>query len=114
MQCSADADNTFGPQYCNYFDFTLLFEQTIFQIAPTALLILTLPLRAGQLRRRKIKTTRDGARTAKGFALAVLAFTQLALLISLQLAKRLTSILNLPPLYEDVDGPVRYPVWRRA
>lgn len=82
MQCSADADNTFGPQYCNEFDFTLLFEQTVFQIAPCALLMLTLPLRAFQLRRRKVKTSRDGAWAVKGIALAVLAATQLALLIA--------------------------------
>jgi ATP-binding cassette subfamily C (CFTR/MRP) protein 1 len=82
MQCSADADNTFGPQYCNQFDFTLLFEQTIFQTAPCALLILTLPPRAFQLRRRKVKTSRDRARAVKGIAIAVLAATQLALLIA--------------------------------
>jgi len=82
MQCSADADNTFGPQHCNQFDFTLLFEQTVFQIAPCAILILMLPPRAFQLRRRKVKTLKDGAMAAKAIALVVLAGTQLALLIA--------------------------------
>lgn len=34
------ADKTFGPQFLNYFDFTLLFEHSILTILPSALLIL--------------------------------------------------------------------------
>lgn len=36
-------DNQFGPQLAGHFDFTLLFEQTIFEVAPNSLLILATP-----------------------------------------------------------------------
>ncbi|KIM99420.1 hypothetical protein OIDMADRAFT_146875 [Oidiodendron maius Zn] len=81
MECLPSADNTFGPQYCNHFDFTLLFEQSFFQIAPCALLLLLLPLRASQLRRQNVKTLRTGMQTVKQSAILVLAATQLALLV---------------------------------
>lgn len=81
MECPPGADNTFGPQYCNHFDFTLLFEQSVFQIAPCALLLLLLPLRASQLQRQKIKTLRTSIKTVKQSAILVFAATQLALLV---------------------------------
>lgn len=37
------ADNSFGPQFLNYFDLTLLFQHSIFTILPSALLILACP-----------------------------------------------------------------------
>ena len=37
-------DNSFGPQYGNSFDFTLLFDHSMFTIVPTALLITACPL----------------------------------------------------------------------
>ncbi|KAJ6784583.1 hypothetical protein PWT90_10256 [Aphanocladium album] len=37
-------DNTFGPRLLGHFDFTLLFEHTIFEIVPGSILIFTLPL----------------------------------------------------------------------
>lgn len=40
----------------NQFDFTLLFEQSILSIGPSALLVLIFPVRLGQLFREKIKT----------------------------------------------------------
>ncbi|KAJ3495411.1 hypothetical protein NLG97_g3417 [Lecanicillium saksenae] len=36
-------DDTFGPRLLGHFDFTLLFEHSIFQIAPSAIVIFTLP-----------------------------------------------------------------------
>ncbi|KAJ6787077.1 hypothetical protein PWT90_07283 [Aphanocladium album] len=36
-------DDSFGPQLLGHFDFTLLFEHTIFQIAPSTILVFTLP-----------------------------------------------------------------------
>ncbi|KAK2768034.1 ABC multidrug transporter [Colletotrichum kahawae] len=41
----SDADDYFGPQVNGYFDFTVLFEQSILSILPTALLILLAPIR---------------------------------------------------------------------
>lgn len=37
-------DDSFGPRLFGHFDFTLLFEHTIFHIAPSLLLLFTLPL----------------------------------------------------------------------
>ncbi|KAJ3497323.1 hypothetical protein NLG97_g1994 [Lecanicillium saksenae] len=37
-------DNTFGPRLLGHFDFTLLFEHTMFEIVPASILIFTLPL----------------------------------------------------------------------
>jgi hypothetical protein len=59
MKCSPIADNAFGPQYCDNFDFTLIFEQGFFQITPCALLLFALPFRASQLRRQEAKCTRS-------------------------------------------------------
>ena len=75
MECLPDADNTFGPQYCNHFDFTLLFEQSFFQIAPCALLLLLLPLYASQLRRQNVKTLHTSIQTAKQSSILLLAAT---------------------------------------
>lgn len=36
-------DSTFGPRLLGHFDFTLLFEHTIFEIVPSLILIFTLP-----------------------------------------------------------------------
>ncbi|KAK6428202.1 hypothetical protein LTR95_015657, partial [Oleoguttula sp. CCFEE 5521] len=84
MQCYSGADDLFGPQVqgCRSdFDFTLLFEQSIFQIAPCALLLVSVPARAAYLRRQNVKTLKTSMATAKLAAIALLAFTQLALLI---------------------------------
>lgn len=85
MACPLDADNTFGPavgEGCrDDFDFTLLFEQSFFQIAPCALLLLLVPIRASQLRKQNVKVLRNGIKIAKQLAIVALACTQLALLI---------------------------------
>lgn len=56
------ADNAFGPQLkgCSgQFDFTLLFEQSILSILPSALLLLLSPLRILQLQYHDTKTRRN-------------------------------------------------------
>lgn len=45
-------DNTFGPQYGSHFDLTLLFENTILTILPTAVLILLSPFHLIQRRNK--------------------------------------------------------------
>ncbi|OQO09094.1 hypothetical protein B0A48_05985 [Cryoendolithus antarcticus] len=84
MQCYTKDDDLFGPQVqgCRSgFDFTLLFEQSVFQIAPCALLLVSIPVRAAYLRRQNVKTLKTSMATAKLAAIALLAVTQLALLI---------------------------------
>ena len=84
MACLPGADDLFGPAIrgCRHvFDFTLFFEQSIFQIAPSALLLLCLPLRASQLRKQNAKTTRTKERAVKQTAIACYAATQLGLII---------------------------------
>lgn len=85
IDCLLSADDAFGPAIrgCrNNFDFTLLFEQSFFQIAPCALLLLLLPLQASRLRQQNVKTSRSGFRTVKQAAITVYAATQLALLVT--------------------------------
>lgn len=46
VMCSTAADKAFGPSLaCSQFDFTLTFEQTIFSIAFSSLLLIALPAR---------------------------------------------------------------------
>lgn len=87
MNCSLVSDDSFGPQYCDDFDFTLVFEQSLFQIAPCALLLLVLPIRASQLRRQETKCARSWARRSKQAIISFLALSQCALLLSWALAK---------------------------
>lgn len=63
------ADDTFGPfeppiSYA-LFDFTLLFEQSIFSIGPAALLLLVSPLRIAQLSNRRRVVRSSPLATAK-------------------------------------------------
>jgi ATP-binding cassette subfamily C (CFTR/MRP) protein 1 len=87
MKCSPISDNTIGPQYCDNFDFTLVFEQSFFQIAPCALLLLALPFRASQLRRQEVKCARSWAWLCKQTIISFLALSQCALLISWAISK---------------------------
>ena len=80
MDCVLSADDALGPAVrgCrDNFDFTLLFEQSFFQIAPCALLLLAVPLRASQLRRQNVKTLPTGVQTVKQTAISLLAASQL-------------------------------------
>ena len=58
--CSASSDDMFGPAVqlgCrDSFDFTLLFEQAILSIVPSALLLLLTPIRIYQLAGCSVKT----------------------------------------------------------
>jgi ATP-binding cassette subfamily C (CFTR/MRP) protein 1 len=81
MSCLQDGDNTFGPQFCSKFDFTLLFEQSCFQIPPCAMLLLCLPLRIPQLHTQDIKIIKNKISGSKIAAILFLTATQLALLI---------------------------------
>lgn len=56
----AELDKQFGPQLAGYFDFTLLFGQTIFEIAPDALLILATPFYATMLVGRLTQQVQGG------------------------------------------------------
>jgi ATP-binding cassette, subfamily C (CFTR/MRP), member 1 len=97
--CSPAADNTFGPAVhgCrNDFDFTLLFEQSFFQLAPSALLLLTLPWRAAQLKTQNVKTFRTGSRTLKQTCIAILAGTQLALLVDWSVTPTYRTKVSIP------------------
>ncbi len=58
LSAAPNCDNSFGPaDYdCNgRFDFTLLFEQSILAIVPSAVLFLAFPLRATQLAKQAPK-----------------------------------------------------------
>ena len=87
MECPPISDNGFGPQYCDNFDFTLTFEQSFFQIAPSALLLLTIPFRASQLRLQEAKCARSWTHFCKQAIISFLALSQCALLISWALSK---------------------------
>jgi ATP-binding cassette subfamily C (CFTR/MRP) protein 1 len=90
MKCSPIADNAFGPQYCDNFDFTLIFEQGFFQITPCALLLLALPFRASQLRRQEAKCTRSWTQICKQAVISVLALSQCVLTIFWALSKNIS------------------------
>lgn len=84
MECVPGADDVLGPvvRGCrDNFDFTLLFEQSFFQIAPSILLLLIVPLRASRLRRQNVKTLHTGTQSVKQAAISLLAVSQLSLLI---------------------------------
>jgi ATP-binding cassette subfamily C (CFTR/MRP) protein 1 len=87
MKCAPISDNAFGPKYCDNFDFTLLFEQSFFQIAPCTLLLLALPFRVSQLRRQEVKCARSWTHLCKQAIISFLALSQCALLIFWALSK---------------------------
>lgn len=82
MECSSGADGVFGPQIhsCRDFDFTLLFEQTVLQAAPSALLLLSVPPRIWFLQRQTLKSMRSHMTFLKLAAVIVLAVTQIIML----------------------------------
>ncbi|KAJ5292026.1 hypothetical protein N7478_001277 [Penicillium angulare] len=58
--CPVGSDNQFGPQVntiCRSFDFTLLFEDSIFILVPAAIFLLCLPSCWQQLKRQQIKVS---------------------------------------------------------
>ncbi|CEJ91185.1 hypothetical protein VHEMI06915 [[Torrubiella] hemipterigena] len=96
MACPANADNSFGPQYCQKLDFTLLFEQSLLQIAPCLLFLLSLPIRTLQLQRQTVKTQPTGIRAFKQLAVVVLAALQFGLLIAYSVLPELCIRTSLP------------------
>lgn len=57
--CPVESDNKFGPQVaagCRNFDFTLLFEDSIFILLPAAIFLLLLPSRWRQLQHQEVKS----------------------------------------------------------
>jgi hypothetical protein len=82
MECILAADDVFGPQVhgCRVFDFTLFFEQTILQAAPSAVLLLAVPPRIWFLRKQKLKSMRSNMTLLKLAAALFLACTQLVML----------------------------------
>ncbi|KAH8805003.1 P-loop containing nucleoside triphosphate hydrolase protein [Xylogone sp. PMI_703] len=78
-------DNRFGPQVADPscrggFDFTLFFEETIFTIGPSSLLLLSVPWRLAQLYRSRIKVSKSALHISKITAIGIYACLQLALL----------------------------------
>jgi ATP-binding cassette, subfamily C (CFTR/MRP), member 1 len=66
--CLHEADDRFGPRVygCrDNFDFTLLFEQSILSLGPSALLLIFSLGRTLQLHRRKVKTVPSHLRIGK-------------------------------------------------
>ncbi|OJJ46205.1 hypothetical protein ASPZODRAFT_152404 [Penicilliopsis zonata CBS 506.65] len=83
--CLPGADDRFGPQVndgCRGdFDFTLLFEQSILTIGPSALLLLVFPIRIRQLWQQSAKTLPTLLHKTKLIAILLYGCLQLALLI---------------------------------
>ncbi|KAI8278185.1 ABC transporter [Colletotrichum sp. SAR11_57] len=76
----SDADNYFGPQVNGYFDFTVLFEQSILSILPTALLILLAPVRITWLLRNDIRVRAGKLLWLKLVAISVFLCLQIVLI----------------------------------
>ncbi|THV54559.1 hypothetical protein BGAL_0024g00240 [Botrytis galanthina] len=83
--CVADADALFGPRVdtCRrQFDFTLLFEQSIFTVGPSAIFVVLLSLRIPKLYREKRKTLPNSLWGFKLIIISVVFCLQIALLAS--------------------------------
>ncbi|WQF84421.1 Putative AAA+ ATPase domain, ABC transporter type 1, transmembrane domain-containing protein [Colletotrichum destructivum] len=79
----AECERSFGPTatVCSdRFDFTLLFEQSVLNIGPSAVLLLVLPFRLQQLCRQRRKVLRHPLNAAKIAACLVFGGLQVALL----------------------------------
>ncbi|KAI8176490.1 ABC transporter atnG [Colletotrichum sp. SAR 10_86] len=76
----SDADDYFGPQVNGYFDFTVLFEQSILSILPTALLILLAPVRITWLLRNDIRVRAGKLLWLKLVSIAVFLCLQIILI----------------------------------
>ncbi|KAL7963372.1 P-loop containing nucleoside triphosphate hydrolase protein [Trichoderma compactum] len=82
--CAPTADAAFGPVVdaaCrDGFDFTLVFEQSIFVLVPASLLVLAAPLRLIQLRKSPVKVVDHVSRVIKLSVVGCLAALQLVLI----------------------------------
>ncbi|GAB7351131.1 hypothetical protein MBLNU459_g1589t2 [Dothideomycetes sp. NU459] len=81
--CPISADNVFGPiiDGCNHVDFTLLFEQTIFSILPSTLLLFVAPLRVSEILQKPVKVLKQRGVVRKLTILLSLAAVQIASLV---------------------------------
>ncbi|OAR03170.1 hypothetical protein LLEC1_03577 [Akanthomyces lecanii] len=73
-----EPDKQFGPQLAGHFDFTLLFEQAIFEIAPDSLLILATPFYLRSITGHAAKQVRAGPLLWTKLALATFLFAMYA------------------------------------
>ncbi|KAM0739546.1 hypothetical protein ACQRIT_007283 [Beauveria bassiana] len=76
----ATTDDSFGPQLPGYFDFTLLFEQSMFSILPCGIFLLAVLCRLAQLRKRRISFGLCKLLCAKLVTAGILIVLQLATL----------------------------------
>lgn len=74
-------DGSFGPQYGSTFDFTLLFDHTIFTIVPTVLIIAACPLYIYFRRRNPVEVERDALFWTKQATASILFLIQLIQLV---------------------------------
>lgn len=87
----------FGPAASSGFDFTPLFEDAILGIAPSALLLIALPLRILALQRRQRKVANGGLLSDNKRAfLAIFALMQLLLLLMTMLHSALRTKASIP------------------
>ncbi|KJK93401.1 hypothetical protein H633G_02779, partial [Metarhizium anisopliae BRIP 53284] len=75
----ARTDNDFGPSLPGFFDFTILFEQSILSLLPASIFILVAPLRTWTLVRRDTIVRSRNLFLAKQATIAVYSCLQLAL-----------------------------------
>ena len=114
--CTSNADDFFGPRVeaCRrQFDFTLLFEQSVLSIAPSALFICLISLRVAQLYRVDRKTLSNTLRNVKlvtksskyhtgllltrmQIAILILLFLQIAILALWAMSKNQRTRITLP------------------
>ncbi|KXH32504.1 hypothetical protein CSIM01_13585 [Colletotrichum simmondsii] len=73
-------DDYFGPQVRGYFDFTVLFEQSILSILPSALFILLVPIRISSLLRNGIRVHSGKLLWLKLLAVTAFLCLQIALI----------------------------------
>ncbi|KAM3516753.1 hypothetical protein NHJ13051_009617 [Beauveria bassiana] len=76
----ATTDDSFGPHLPGYFDFTLLFEQSMFSILPCGIFLLAVLCRLAQLRKRRISFGLYKLLCAKLVTAGILIVLQLATL----------------------------------
>ncbi|KAK6611684.1 ABC transporter [Botrytis cinerea] len=97
--CVADADAFFGPRVdpCRrQFDFTLLFEQSVFTVGPSAIFIVLLSLRIPKLYREKRKTLPNSLWGFKLIVISVILCLQIALLASWIVSQGQQSLVSIP------------------
>ncbi|CCD53931.1 similar to ABC transporter [Botrytis cinerea T4] len=97
--CVADADAFFGPRVdpCRrQFDFTLLFEQSVFTVGPSAIFIVLLSLRIPKLYREKRKTLPNSLWGFKLIVISVILCLQIALLASWIVSQGQQTLVSIP------------------